>query len=149
MGLGLTGKVVLVTGGSDGLGAALVSTLCSEGARVAFCGRNPDRLKNVAAAISDAGGDVLASRTDVTDSAGPEQFVSTVIDRWERIDGLVNNAGSGAAGPFEQQTQSIWEADIDVKLYGAIRMIRLVLPYMSAGGGGSIINISKHAGSCP
>jgi NAD(P)-dependent dehydrogenase (short-subunit alcohol dehydrogenase family) len=143
--LELAGKVVLVTGGSDGLGAALVRTLCAERARVAFCGRSEDRVRTVADEVSAAGGDVLGVRADVTDVSDLEGFVSAAHDRWGRIDGLVNNAGASSAIPFDQQTESAWDDDLDLKLRAAIRTIRLVLPYLRSAGGGSIINVLNTA----
>ena len=149
MDLELAGKVVLVTGGSDGLGAALVRTLSAERARVAFCGRNEDRVRTVADEVSAAGGDVLGVRADVTVVPDLEGFVSAAHDRWGRIDGLVNNAGTSSAIPFDQQTESAWDDDLDLKLRAAIRTIRLVLPYLRSAGGGSIINVLNTAARAP
>jgi NAD(P)-dependent dehydrogenase (short-subunit alcohol dehydrogenase family) len=145
----LTGKVVLVTGGSDGLGAALVRTLCAEGARVAFCARNQDRIAAVTDGVTAAGGDVLGVRADVADASELENFVSAAHDRWGRVDGLVNNAGTSSAMPFGQQTESTWDDDLDLKLRAAIRAIRLVLPYLRSAGGGSIVNVLAIAARAP
>lgn len=145
----LAGKVVLVTGGSDGLGAALVRTLCAEGARVAFCARNEDRVRALADEVTAAGGDVLGVRADVTEISDLEAFVSAAHDRWGRVDGLVNNAGTSAAMPFDQQTESTWDEDLDLKLRAAIRAIRLVLPHLRSAGGGSIINVLNIAARAP
>jgi NAD(P)-dependent dehydrogenase (short-subunit alcohol dehydrogenase family) len=144
----LAGKVVLVTGGSDGLGAALVRTLCAERARVAFGGRSEDRVRAVADGVTAAGGDVLGVRADVTVVSELEGFVSAAHDRWGRIDGLVNNAGTSSAIPFDQQTESAWDDDLDLKLRAAIRTIRLVLPYLRSAGG-SIINVLNTAARAP
>ncbi len=149
MDFGLTGKVVLVTGGSDGLGAALVRTLAAEGAHVAFCGRNQDRITAVADAVTAAGGDVLGVRADVTDGSELQTFVAAAHDRWGRVDGLVNNAGTSSAIPFDQQTDSDWDEDLDLKVRAAIRAIRLVLPFMRSGGGGSIVNVLAIAARAP
>ncbi len=145
----LAGKVVLVTGGSDGLGAALVRTLAAEGAHVAFCGRNQDRITAVADAVTGAGGDVLGVRADVTDGSELQNFVSAAHDRWGRVDGLVNNAGTSSAIPFDQQTDSDWDEDLDLKVRAAIRAIRLVLPFMRSAGGGSIVNVLAIAARAP
>ncbi|HEX3963329.1 MAG TPA: SDR family oxidoreductase [Trebonia sp.] len=149
MDFALAGKVVLVTGGSDGLGAALVRTLASEGAHVAFCGRNQDRITAVADEVTAAGGDVLGVRADVTDGSDLREFVSAAHDRWGRVDGLVNNAGTSSAMPFDQQTESDWDEDLDLKLRAAIRAIRLVLPIMRSAGGGSIVNVLATAARAP
>ena len=147
MDLELAGKVVLVTGGSDGLGAALVRTLCAERARVAFCGRSEDRVRTVADEVSAAGGDVLGVRADVTDVSDLEGFVSAAHDRWGRIDGLVNNAGTSSAIPFDQQTESAWDDDLDLKLRAAIRTIRLVLPYLRIRGRRQHHQRAEHRGA--
>jgi NAD(P)-dependent dehydrogenase (short-subunit alcohol dehydrogenase family) len=144
----LAGKVVLVTGGSAGLGAALVRTLASEGAHVAFCGRNEDRITAVADEVTAAGGDVLGVRADVTDGSDLRDFVSAAHDRWGRVDGLVNNAGTSSAVPFDQQTESDWDDDLDLKLRAAIRAMRLVLPFMRSAGG-SIVNVLATAARAP
>jgi NAD(P)-dependent dehydrogenase (short-subunit alcohol dehydrogenase family) len=146
---GLAGKVILVTGGSDGLGAALVRSLCAEGARVAFCARNEDRVRAVADEVTAAGGDVLGVRANVTDGSDLNDFVSAAHDRWGRVDGLVNNAGTSSAIPFGQQTESVWDDDLDLKLRAAIRAIRLVLPYLRSAGGGSIINVLATSARAP
>src|SRR6202034_1839541 len=118
-------------------------------AHVAFCGRNEDRVRAVADEVTAAGGDVLGIRADVTDVADLERFVAAAHDRWGRVDGLVNNAGTSSAIPFDQQTESAWDDDLDLKLRAAIRTIRLVLPCLRAAGGGSIINVLNTAARAP
>ncbi|MBO0685827.1 MAG: SDR family NAD(P)-dependent oxidoreductase, partial [Candidatus Dormibacteraeota bacterium] len=127
MDLELSGKVLLVTGGSDGLGAAVCARLVAEGARVGLCARNPERLEATAERLRAAGGDVLPVAADVTRPADVERFVASAHGRWGRIDGLVNNAGTSAARPFESLTDDELEADLQLKLYGAVRASRLVL----------------------
>ena len=92
MDLGLDGKVILVTGGSDGLGRALCGRLVEEGARVALCARDGDRLREAARGLRAMGGDVLDVVADVTEPADLERFVTGAMGRCGRIDGLVNNA---------------------------------------------------------
>ena len=148
MDFALAGKVVLVTGGSDGLGAALVRTLCAERARVAFCARSEDRVRALADEVTAAGGDVLGIRADVTVVSELEGFVTAAHDRWGRVDGLVNNAGTSSAIPFDQQTESDWDDDLDLKLRAAIRLIRLALPHLRSAGG-SIVNVLNVAARAP
>jgi NAD(P)-dependent dehydrogenase (short-subunit alcohol dehydrogenase family) len=138
--LGLDGKVVLVTGGSDGLGLALCSRLAAEGARVGFCGRDADRVDAAASALRGAGADVEAVRADVTVPEDLARFVSAAAERWERVDGLVNNAGRSAATPVADSTDGEWEDDLSLKLLAAVRLTRLVLPHLRARGG-SIVNV--------
>ncbi|WP_163553008.1 SDR family oxidoreductase [Candidatus Frankia alpina] len=146
MDLQLAGRVVLVTGGSDGLGAALVRRLAAEGAKVAFCGRDETRLRSVAEAASGsagsagAGGEVLPVVADVREPADLERFVAAAAERWGAVDALINNAGASAAGPFERQTDEVWQGDLDLKLHAAVRASRLVLPHLRRVGGGSIVN---------
>src|ERR1700690_1049726 len=96
MELELEGRAVLVTGGSDGLGRALCHRLVAEGARAAFCGRDPGRVEATRAALEEEGGDVLGVVADVTSPADLSRFVDAALERFGRIDGLVNNAGRSA-----------------------------------------------------
>jgi NAD(P)-dependent dehydrogenase (short-subunit alcohol dehydrogenase family) len=155
MDLHLTGKVVLITGGTDGLGAALAERLVEEGSRVAVCGRDPGRLAAIDQRLRDAGGDALAVQADVTNLADLERFVDAATARWGRIDGLVNNAGRSAAGRIDQVPDEDWIADLDLKVLAAARCTRLALPHLIAAGGGSIVNVlnvgakAAGAGSLP
>lgn len=104
MDLELKDKVVLITGGSDGLGAALVRRLATEGARVALCGRDAERVGRVVKVLGETGADVLGVPADVTRREDLERFVSAAEGRWGRIDAVVNNAGRSAAGPSRPTT---------------------------------------------
>jgi hypothetical protein len=108
MDLGLQGKVVIITGSSDGLGAAAARTLSSEGASVVICARNLEKLQTVAAGI---GQNVLAVQTDVTKPEHLEHLVARTMERFGRIDALVNNAGRAAALPFEKIDDAAWHDD--------------------------------------
>jgi NAD(P)-dependent dehydrogenase (short-subunit alcohol dehydrogenase family) len=141
MDLHLNGKVVLITGGTDGLGAALADRLVEEGARVAVCGRDPGRLAATEQRLRDAGGDALVVQADVTRPADLERFVAAAVDRWGRLDGLVNNAGRSSAGPVDQVSDEDWIADLNLKVLGAVRGTRLAVPHLVAAGGGAIVNV--------
>ena len=148
--LGLTEKVVVITGGSEGLGRACAMRFAREGARVAICARRKDVLERTAEAIRNAtGAEVLAVPADVTKADQVEAFISQVIARFGRIDILVNNAGTSAAASFEQVDDRAWQQDIDLKLMAAIRCCRLVIPHMRAQGGGRIINVTTVGGKAP
>ena len=150
MELGLRGKVVAITGGSAGIGRATAFCFCEEGARVAICARRQDVLQKTAEEIASAtGGEVLAVRADVTDPADCARFVQCTIERFGRLDILVNNAGRASAMPFEQADDEVWRQDIDVKLYGAVRCMRLAIPHMRKQGGGRIINMTTIGGKQP
>ena len=146
MDLQLQDKVVLVTGGSDGLGAAAVVRLAAEGARVAFCGRSAEKLERTRAL---GGPRTLAVRADVTQPADCERFVAEALAAFGRIDALVNNAGTAAARPFESIDDAAWAADLELKLMAAVRLTRSVLPHLKAAGGGSILNVLALAAKTP
>jgi NAD(P)-dependent dehydrogenase (short-subunit alcohol dehydrogenase family) len=141
MDLHLDGKVVLITGGTDGLGAALADRLVEEGSRVAVCGRDPQRLAATEQRLRDAGGDALAVQADVTSVADLERFVAAAIARWNRLDGLVNNAGKSSAGRIDQVSDEDWIADLNLKVLAAVRCTRLAVPHLIAAGGGAIVNV--------
>ena len=149
MDLHLNGKVVLVTGGTDGLGAALASRLVEEGARVAVCGRDAGRLAATEQRLHDAGGDALAVQADVTSPADLERFVDAAVARWGRLDGLVNNAGKSAAGRVDQVSDDVWVDDLNLKVLAAVRCIRLALPHLILAGGGAIVNVLAVGAKAP
>ena len=149
MDLGLSGAVVVVTGGTDGLGAALAVRLVDEGARVAICGRDPERLAATAETLRAAGGDVVAEPADVTSPADLERFVAAAAGRWGRIDGLVNNAGRSSSGPIDAVSDEEWHQDLDLKVMAAVRATRLALPHLRAAGGGAILNILNIGSKAP
>ena len=121
MNLHLEDKVILITGGTDGLGAELAGRLVGSGARVAVCGRDPERLADTERRLTNAGGDVLAVQADVTKLTDIERFVDAAVARWSRIDGLVNNAGKSAAGRIDQVSDEDWVEDLNLKVLGAVR----------------------------
>jgi NAD(P)-dependent dehydrogenase (short-subunit alcohol dehydrogenase family) len=147
MDLELADRVVLVTGGSAGLGRALCQGLIAEGARVAFCGRDAERLAEAEAALG-APERVAAVSADVSDLADLERFVRTALERWGRIDGLVNNAGRSAAGRVEEIDDAAWEADLALKLFAAARLARLTTPHLRETRG-AIVNVLALAAKAP
>ena len=149
MDLGLNGRVAVVTGGTNGLGRATVERLIIEGASVATCGRHPDRLIALREGIQGHDGRLLTLQADVTLAADLERLIASTLDRFGGIDILVNNAGTSAAYPFEQTDDAAWQADLDLKLFAAIRCIRLCLPALRRAGGGRIINILNTAAKQP
>ena len=148
MDLGLDGRVVVVTGGTAGLGRALAGTLVAEGARVALCGRDPARLDDAVTELEGRGGDVLGVVADVTRPEDLAALVDRTLDRWQRIDGLVNNAGQSNARPVVDIDDAGWHADLELKLLAAARLVRLTVPHLRANGG-SIVNILSIAARAP
>ena len=150
MDLGLTGKVALVTGGSEGIGKAAAISLAAEGARVVICARRPEVLNRTAGEIRKAtGGEVLAIPADVAQPDQIKGLFDQMISSYGCVDILVNNAGTSAAGYFEDIPDETWQADLDLKLFAAIRCSRMAIPHMRARGGGRIVNITNLGGKAP
>jgi NAD(P)-dependent dehydrogenase (short-subunit alcohol dehydrogenase family) len=149
MDLGLDDEVVMITGGTDGLGLALAELLVTEGAHVAVCGRDADRGQAVEARLRAAGGDVVAVAADVAVAAELERFVQVTLDRWGRIDGVVNNAGRSSAGGIEATPDEEWQADFDLKVLAAIRLVRLALPHLRASARASVVNVLNIGAKAP
>jgi len=148
--LGLTGKVAIVTGGSEGLGRATAERFAREGVRVAICARRKDVLDKAADEIRRAtGGEVLARAADVTKNEDVEAVVAATVAQFGGVDILLNNAGTSAAAGFEKVDDKTWQADIDLKLMAAIRFCRLVIPVMKQRGGGRIVNVTTVGGKAP
>ena len=145
MDLELAGKTVLITGGTDGLGLALATELTAEGAAVAVCGRDEERLAAAQTALQAMGGDVLAQRTDVSVPADLEAFVDAAVARWGRIDGVVHNAGRASAGALETIDDATWESDFQLKLMAAVRLTRLALPHLRVSRGAVLFTLAMAA----
>lgn len=139
----LQGKVVIITGIGPGMGRKLALEAAASGAKVALAARSPDFLNSVAAEVKAAGGEALAVRTDVAQAADCEALARAAVERFGRVDGLVNSAyGSGDFLLFEEQDLDAWRKSMEVTLFGALHMVKAVLPHMKAAGGGAIVNIS-------
>ncbi len=149
MELGLKGKVAVVTGGTEGIGKATALTLAREGAKVAICARRQPLLDAVAAEITKAGGEVLAISADMSKAADCERFINEVVKRFGGVDILLNNAGTSKRGNFLDLTDEEWAADLELKVFGAVRCSRLVIPHMKKRGGGRIINITISSAKQP
>ena len=149
MDLGLRGKVAVVTGGTEGIGRATALKLAQEGAKVAICARGAALLEKTADEIRKAGGEVLAVAADMSKTADIERFINAVTTRFGRLDILVNNAGTSARGKFLEVDDVTWRADLELKLFGAIRCTRLAVPHMKQQGGGRIINLTISSAKQP
>ena len=150
MDLGLTNKVAIITGGSEGIGKAAAQRMAEEGARVVIVARRPEVLEAAAQAIRAATrGTVLPVHGDVVEPETINRVVETTLHNFGRIDILVNNAGVSMAKPFEAVSDDDWESDFGLKVWGAVRFIRAVIPEMRKAGGGRIINVTNLAGRTP
>jgi NAD(P)-dependent dehydrogenase (short-subunit alcohol dehydrogenase family) len=136
----LEGKVALVTGASQGLGRALALAFAREGARVAINSRSEEGVRPVAGEVESAGAEVLALAADVSRSADVERLVGATVERFGRIDVLVNNAGVlGPRVPIEEYPEDEWRRVIDANLTGLFLVTKAAIPHMPEGG--SIINV--------
>ncbi|HEY5644838.1 MAG TPA: SDR family oxidoreductase [Pseudomonadales bacterium] len=141
----LSGKTALITGGSLGLGLAMATAFYREGASVAILARRAEPLAAACREIEAAGGGnasaVRGYVCDVTDNRALTETVARVETDLGGVDILVNNAGHAAAKPFTQITDEEWQADIELKLFAAIRLARLCWPHMERNRWGRIINL--------
>jgi NAD(P)-dependent dehydrogenase (short-subunit alcohol dehydrogenase family) len=143
-------RVVLVTGGSRGLGRAMCRGLAERGARVVIASRKHDACEELAAQIRGSGGDALGLACHVGDWESLDRVVADATGRWGRLDGLINNAGMSPLAPSLLETsETLFDKVIGVNLKGPTRLTALAAEAMKATGGGSIINISSLASVKP
>ena len=155
----LKGQVAVVTGCSTGLGVQMAKALANQGAAIVAVARRQDKIDAVAKEIAETYGvQTLAVRCDITDTAAVEAAVKTVLDKFGRIDILINNAGTGAVAPAEDITDEQFNNEINIDLFGSFRVARAVAKQaMIPAKYGRIINIAsmyglvgnKIAGSTP
>jgi short-subunit dehydrogenase len=142
----LSGKTVLITGGSRGLGLVMARELVREGARLAICARNEAELERARKDLIERGADVLAVPCDVTDKEQVEEMAHVVRDRFGQIDVLINNAGAIAVGPMEVMTLEDYEAAMKIHFWAPLYTTLAVLPEMRQRREGRIVNISSIGG---
>src|SRR6266436_8383899 len=143
---GLRDKVVLITGGSRGLGLVLARHICERGGNVALIARDREELARAKADLTRRGGKVLTLECDLLD-AGQIQFaVRQVIDRFGKIDILINNAGIIEVGPFDNMTREDFERAMRLHFWAPYELISQIVPEMRIWGGGRIVNISSIGG---
>jgi 3-oxoacyl-[acyl-carrier protein] reductase len=140
--LGLRGRRAVVTGGTKGIGRAVVEELLAEGAAVAFCARNADEVKLAEEELAAGGGSVAGWSTDVTDPTTVDEFIAEAASRLGGIDVLVNNAGAAHPGNFESLSDDDWHADLDVKLFSQIRCTRAALPHLRRSEAPRVVNVN-------
>lgn len=143
---GLTGRVVIVTGGGTGIGKVYCERLAGAGVRTVVADINGDGARAVADAIAGRGGEALAVAADIADEVSVAALVQAAAERFGRIDGLVNNAAlmsQLARRPWYEIDVAEWDRVMAVNLRGMFLCCRAVYPYMKRQGGGRIINISS------
>jgi NAD(P)-dependent dehydrogenase (short-subunit alcohol dehydrogenase family) len=150
MDLGLQGARCIITGASDGIGAATAQAFAREGASVGLVARRRAQLDAVAAEALAAGAPAAAVvAADLADGDALHGALTTLIEELGGVDVLVNNAGASRAGTIEQVDDDAWRESFDLKLMGYVRSIRLVIPVMRAQGSGCIVNVLGVAGTHP
>jgi NAD(P)-dependent dehydrogenase (short-subunit alcohol dehydrogenase family) len=142
----LRDKVVLITGGSRGLGLVLARQICAQAGRVALIARDPEELARAKTDLAPRGGAVLTIQCDLLDRAQIETAVRQVIDRFGKIDILINNAGIIEVGPLEHMTREDFERAMKLHFWAAYELVSQIVPEMRTWGGGRIVNISSIGG---
>ncbi|HEY4678533.1 MAG TPA: SDR family oxidoreductase [Candidatus Angelobacter sp.] len=136
----LNGKVAIITGGGSGIGKAIAQAFVREGAKVVIAGRDSNKLE---AAVTEIGGDCVAISADVSSANDVQKLVSAAIEKFKRIDILVNNAAVLLPGTAESISEEDFDQTFAINVRGLWLMSRAVLPHMRAANGGSIVNIAS------
>ena len=146
MELGISGKVAIVTGGSQGIGKAIAIQLAAEGVRTVIAARKVENLKRAAAEIASATkGEVLPVQADVANLDAVKKLVAGAVSAFGGVDILVNNAAGSGSGALSELTDEDWLRHLDVKLIGYVRCAREVIPHMKQKNWGRIVNIGGEA----
>jgi gluconate 5-dehydrogenase len=140
------GQVALITGGGGAIGTAMAGGLALAGAALLIADRRLDAAEATVAALRDAGADAIAVECDVTVEDDVRRTVQAAVERWGRLDILINGAGIGARHPAQGYPLDRWQAVMDINLTGTFLFCREAAEPMLAAGKGSIINIASIAG---
>ena len=143
MDLGLKNKVALVTGSSRGIGRSIALGFADEGCHVSLCARGEERLLATEKEVTQKGVETLATAGDLTTAAGIDRVVAATLERWGKIDILVNNVGGSVWNPFGDVSDDEWLHVFNLNMFAAVRATRAVLPSMQGRNSGSIITISS------
>ena len=142
----LAGKVVLITGGSRGLGLVLARMLAAKGARLAICARTAETLEEARQELEMLGAPVLTLTVDLTDTQQVDTMLRRIVDHYGRLDVLVNNAGTIQVGPQEALNIEDYEKAMKTNFWAALYTMLGTIPYFRAQGGGRIVNITSIGG---
>jgi NAD(P)-dependent dehydrogenase (short-subunit alcohol dehydrogenase family) len=140
------GAVVLITGGSRGLGLALAREFASEGCRLAICARDTEELRSARRDLEQRGVEVLTVECDVRDQAAVDGMVARVLQQYGRVDVLVNNAGELQIGPLESMRIPDFEQAMNVMFWGTMYPTMALLPHFRLRRAGRIVNITSIGG---
>ena len=139
----LKGRVAIVTGGNGGIGLGMARGLAGAGARVVIAARNADKSRAAVEDLAGRGGEAVAVATDVADEGSVARLVQATLDRWGRLDVLVNNAGINIRKPVHELALDEWRQVLDTNLTSAFLCSKAAYPAFKATGGGKIINIGS------
>ncbi|HEY2614847.1 MAG TPA: SDR family oxidoreductase [Chthoniobacterales bacterium] len=139
-------KVVLITGGSRGLGLILARQLCAEGARIALLARDPAELARARAELAQRGGEVLTVSCDLLDRAQIDAAVRTIVDHFGGLDLVINNAGIIEVGPLEHMERADFQRAMNLHFWAPYHLIMQALPHLRRRGEGRILNIASIGG---
>jgi len=142
----LRNKIFVITGGSRGLGLVLARQICAAGGKVALIARDGDELGRAKADLARRGGAVLTVQSDLLDAGQIQSAVRQIIDRFGKIDILINNAGIIEVGPLEHMTREDFECAMRLHFWAPLELISQIVPEMRTWGGGRIVNISSIGG---
>ncbi len=141
----VTGKVVLITGASSGIGLATARLFAQKGAKLALAARSTEQLERLASELPEA----IAVPTDMRDEAAVRRMVAQTQEHYKRIDVLINNAGQGLTIPIEQVSIDIYRSVLELNVVSVVVAMQAVIPIMRAQGGGVIVNISSGTSKIP
>ena len=141
----ITGKVILITGASSGIGLATARLFAQKGAKLALAARSAEKLTQLASELPEA----IAVPTDLRDEAAVRHMVTQTQEYCKRIDVLINNAAQGQIVPIEKMNLETYRSVFEVNVVSVIAAMQEVIPIMRAQGGGVIINISSGASKIP
>lgn len=142
----MTGKVVLVTGGSSGIGRATAIEFAKQGAKVVVAARRESEGEETVHQIKAVGSEGLFVRTDVTNRADIEALVNMTLETYGRLDCAFNNAGFGKASPLVELSEEGWDSEISVNLKAVWLCLKYQIPAILRTGGGAIVNVASQGG---
>jgi len=137
----LSGRVAIVTGGTRGIGLAIAEGLLAAGATVAVASRKPEACQATEAHLEAMGGQALGVPTHMADVEAVNNLVDSTVDRFGRVDIVVNNAANALTLPFGELTEDAWSKSLDTNLKGPVFLVERALPHLEASSGAAILNV--------